>query len=292
MYYSGVKYHIPVEIWITELYPNGAPRCYVRPTPDMMIKPGHTHVDADGLVYMHYLSAWRAHTHNLHDLVTFMGQLFGKDTPVYRRPANVPPPQPQPQPQPPMAQPMMQQPIATARPPPSYTQAVVQPPPPAARPAPRGPPETKKQTLIKHLTKKLQVDLENFYPKTRDKLDEHLEIQMKMDQGRETLKAGMASLERQKVQLAASLKAIEQREREVDEWMQANQSTTEAVPVDEVIQAANTYSDQMYRLSAESSAIEDTLYHLEKALQKETIELDVFLKVSQLPCCLSTSCTS
>eukprot|EP00935_MAST-01C_sp_MAST-1C-sp1_P001710 g1710.t1 len=169
MYYSGVKYHIPVEIWITELYPNGAPRCY---------------------------------------------------------------------------------------------------------------------TLIKHLTKKLQVDLEKFYPKTRDKLDEHLEIQMKMDQGRETLKAGMASLERQKVHLAASLKAIEQREREVDEWMQANQSTTEAVPVDEVIQAANTYSDQMYRLSAESSAIEDTLYHLEKALQKETIELDVFLKVSQLPLCL------
>ena len=35
----------------------------------------------------------------------------------------------------------------------------------------------------------------------------------------------------------------------------------------------------MFELIAESSAIEDTFYYLEKALQTERITLDVFLKV-------------
>ena len=33
IHYQGTQYNIPVEIWITEPYPTGPPRCYVRPTP-------------------------------------------------------------------------------------------------------------------------------------------------------------------------------------------------------------------------------------------------------------------
>lgn len=48
MYYQGVKYNIPVAIWLPERYPLAPPLVYVVPTPDMVIKPRHTFVDASG----------------------------------------------------------------------------------------------------------------------------------------------------------------------------------------------------------------------------------------------------
>lgn len=45
---QGVKYNIPVAIWLTEQYPQQAPLTYVVPTPDMIIKPRHSFVDASG----------------------------------------------------------------------------------------------------------------------------------------------------------------------------------------------------------------------------------------------------
>ena len=48
MYYQGVKYNIPVAIWLSEQYPLAAPLAYVVPTPDMIIKPRHSFVEASG----------------------------------------------------------------------------------------------------------------------------------------------------------------------------------------------------------------------------------------------------
>lgn len=48
MYYQGVKYNIPVAVWLPERYPLAPPLVYVVPTPDMVIKPRHTFVDASG----------------------------------------------------------------------------------------------------------------------------------------------------------------------------------------------------------------------------------------------------
>ena len=45
---QGVNYNIPVAIWLTEQYPQQAPLTYVVPTPDMIIKPRHSFVDASG----------------------------------------------------------------------------------------------------------------------------------------------------------------------------------------------------------------------------------------------------
>lgn len=45
--HKGRQYNIPVEIYISEPYPDAPPRCYVRPTRDMEISPGHKHVDRE-----------------------------------------------------------------------------------------------------------------------------------------------------------------------------------------------------------------------------------------------------
>lgn len=45
--YQGREYNIPVDIYISEPYPDAPPRCYVRPTANMEIKMGHRHVDRE-----------------------------------------------------------------------------------------------------------------------------------------------------------------------------------------------------------------------------------------------------
>jgi ESCRT-I complex subunit TSG101 len=47
MVYAGAQYNIPVEIYISEPYPDAPPRCYVRPTREMELKMGHRHVDRE-----------------------------------------------------------------------------------------------------------------------------------------------------------------------------------------------------------------------------------------------------
>ena len=109
--YQGRQYNIPVEIYVSEPYPDAPPRCYVRPTKDMDIKLGHRHVDREvrkkvtdlvgrsfissllvcvstytytqGLVYLPYLHEWSARSHNLTELCAAMSSVFGVDPPVY-----------------------------------------------------------------------------------------------------------------------------------------------------------------------------------------------------------------
>ena len=55
---QGVKYNIPVSVWLPEGYPRYPPIMYVLPTPDMVIKPQHSFVDASGVVSSPYVRNW------------------------------------------------------------------------------------------------------------------------------------------------------------------------------------------------------------------------------------------
>ena len=48
IYYQGVKYNIPVKMFLPEGFPRAGPICYVTPTANMIIKPGHGLVDGGG----------------------------------------------------------------------------------------------------------------------------------------------------------------------------------------------------------------------------------------------------
>ncbi|GMF20040.1 unnamed protein product [Phytophthora lilii] len=84
---KGNQYNIPVEFWVVETYPLAPPVCFVRPTADMMVKPGHPHVTSDGYVKIPYTSDWRP-DFTLLELVAHMCSIFGNIPPVFRRPAN------------------------------------------------------------------------------------------------------------------------------------------------------------------------------------------------------------
>jgi len=92
--YRGTTYNIPVAIWLQEAHPQVSPFCYVKPTNTMQVRQGR-HVDANGRVYLPYLTDWRQGSHNLVGCVQVMCHVFGEEPPVYSKPAPVrPPPQP------------------------------------------------------------------------------------------------------------------------------------------------------------------------------------------------------
>lgn len=55
---QGNLYNIPVCVWIKERYPQAAPICYVKPTPEMMmVRRGF--LSGDGQVILPYLKEWK-----------------------------------------------------------------------------------------------------------------------------------------------------------------------------------------------------------------------------------------
>jgi hypothetical protein len=55
-------------------FPKQAPICYVHPTPNMIIKPGHRLVDGSGLVRAPYNDHWAHPRANLSDLATSLSE--------------------------------------------------------------------------------------------------------------------------------------------------------------------------------------------------------------------------
>ena len=62
LFFSGVTYNIPVQLWLQELHPYVSPLVFVTPTSTMAIKPS-PHVDTSGKFYHPYLHEWEYSFH-------------------------------------------------------------------------------------------------------------------------------------------------------------------------------------------------------------------------------------
>ncbi|XP_072016555.1 tumor susceptibility gene 101 protein-like isoform X2 [Amphiura filiformis] len=92
VYYKGNTYNIPVCIWLMDTHPDNPPLCFVKPTPDMLIKPSK-YVDANGRIYLPYLHDWKYPASDLIGLIQVMSAVFGENSPVFAR-GSQPPPRP------------------------------------------------------------------------------------------------------------------------------------------------------------------------------------------------------
>jgi len=87
MFYRGITYNTPIDMYLPPHYPNRPPITFVRPVSTMMIKEGHNHVGSDdGMVYMPYLSTWQKQSHNLVDACLNMSSIFSNEPPCYAKP--------------------------------------------------------------------------------------------------------------------------------------------------------------------------------------------------------------
>ncbi|KAI0559662.1 ubiquitin-conjugating enzyme E2 variant 3 [Gracilaria domingensis] len=85
--FRQVTYQIPVAIWCGPHYPDDEPIPYVRPTPEMVLRTRHSHLDTEGRVYLpHYRAQWDPTQHNLYGVVVAMIRVFSIEPPVHKRP--------------------------------------------------------------------------------------------------------------------------------------------------------------------------------------------------------------
>ena len=58
-YFTGSTYNIPMAIWLRKDHPHQSPIVFVTPTATMGIQPSRF-MDRNGMVYLPYLSEWKA----------------------------------------------------------------------------------------------------------------------------------------------------------------------------------------------------------------------------------------
>jgi len=312
IFYNNVQYNIPVSIWLTEAYPFAPPVCYVTPTPDMIIKPKHRHVDSQGMCYLPYLSTWNPTGSNLTNLITTMSKTFGLDPPVRSQAQSAQTAQPaQPQPQPQQAQPYGQQ---YAQPPPAYGQPYqsVTPPapyggqyaqqPPQPQPSQPLPPfgnnsqtssqQFKQQTpsqpfedpsvvakrnAVRSATEKTQIKMQEYFQNTTKEIDELMgKSGIAEDRGR-ALDMEKQQLQTQLSQMSGDIDTLTKSFDDITKWLEDNDAS-ESIDIDAVTEPKDSLSKQLLYLVAEDATIEDTLYYLEKQLMNGELNLETFLK--------------
>ena len=297
MIYRGNAYHIPIDLHIPPNYAIRPPIIYVRPVSSMMIKQGHKHVGADGMVYMPYLHSWSPRTHNLIDTVSAMSRIFGQDPPVFAKPA-APAPAPMPA-------------AATVRPPPPRYHDVTEEQE-RIRQMEREAQEANEAVRIAREAERKEDEENRLFAETKERLNDkskfilekytnsskteiagHLEDQILLEKSAafvngKTVGAGLSSGGGQMEYLNKRKEELEEEHAKLDSGLEQLESfiveaesykkTSKEKDVDDLALPADIHSAQMLVLSAESAAIIDALYFLEKALSENKISLEVHLK--------------
>jgi len=320
--YQGVQYNIPMTFWITKDYPLTAPLAYVTPDRSMQINRSHSHVAADGKVFLPYYDQWNPSRSSLQGAIEACAVEFGLNPPVHSR-RSTPPPPPPPLP----AGPRAAQPRPpAARPPPAYGSFSQAPypvqtgtPPPPPYPAEAGPSgsspgrgsaalaesraaairqagEAERAALAERKAReakaarqaleiRLQEEFRRFRDQMKGELGEKLVIQRKLDEGHGRLEQGLVQLEEQNTELESAIVELKTAETQLETWLAEYEDEEEdasgalgQLNLDEAIVPADTASRQLFDCVAETSAIDDTLYHLDRALSNDVVDLATFLK--------------
>ena len=220
MAFQGVKYNIPVTVWLHDHFPRASPLVYVTPTKDMIIKPQHACVDASGAVDVPYLRNWSFSRSTLLDLLRTCCQVFSQEPPLYSNTRATPFIQTRPSPGSP--------PRASY----SFTNTIVSPPslPQTdrgdGRPAPyfpglgtamasvfgsQAPPKAEdpdmlfRSTAIYNLTERLQKDIANHSKEVQAEMDSLFNTQAVLKQRAEQIDGGVRELQAEKEGLEQQL---------------------------------------------------------------------------------------
>lgn len=294
MYYQDVMYNIPVTMWLLESYPKSAPRVFVTPTRDMIIKRPHRNVDASGLVSVPYLQGWVFPRSNLAELVRNLSLAFGEDPPLYAKPSFRSPPSSS------SFQgvnPIHSGGVMVAHPPSSssigLSSAMSQPHPNPARPYPPythlppssqqsnrtdPPSEVFRRNAINTLLERLQRDIGERRKAREMDMDKLVNTQGLLRQREERLKLGLQEMQQEKEALEQQLQTILTNTSVIETWLKSNVKTKTEFDINDVFEPCDALSKQMLDCTSADLAIEDVLYSLDKAVQEGNIPVDAYLK--------------
>ena len=288
MVYMGGQYHVPIDLYLPPKYPLKPPIAFVRPIPTMMIKDGHKNVGSDGMVYMPYLHSWN-HSYNIVALCTHMSNDFGKDPPLFARPAGH------------TATSNITRPSVTAHPPryedvqqeQARINALAEETKAAneaaevARQAYRE--ETRLYQAKAKLINKFQSELRVYDDICRRDVEVRLKDQLLLEKSGKYVigvsgdpKSGqMEYLSSKKIEFENHHEKIDELTEKLNEFIsnvEEQKADSEETAVDDLVLPMDIYSGQMLALSGENAAISDALFFLDKGLAKGIIALDAHLK--------------
>jgi len=298
--FKGQSYNIPVKIWVPKEFPMAPPMSYVTPTSDMVIRDNHKHVDKNGFCYLQYLSEWDSRRSTLRELISVLSSTFSMDPPLFSRPKQTPAPVHQPYHHPPQSTLPMQYPPPQTNPynPPSpvHPRSVSYPqiPLPVAQnfqPVQAYPQrqsstniianpyseQAHKGQLIKTITERFTDNYVKYSKKTVEDIESSMKTQTQLsdrkDQIQFTLQKGSDQLQK----LDDFMGQCYICHKELAKF-EASYNENQDVDIDDTVVPEDPLSKQLFNLIAEDSAIEDVVYHLEKALAENIIDLESFLK--------------
>ncbi|KIM49155.1 hypothetical protein M413DRAFT_15322 [Hebeloma cylindrosporum] len=313
--FRNVSYNIPIALWVTRDYPRQSPIVYVVPTNDMIVKSGK-YVDVSGRCNIEYIQHWdrKPEGCSLSALLEALQDHFSRAPPLYSKPTNQAPskplyrsPPPIPQPLPPSPPPRVLGPASPPPPPPPLPPQTVthvpifapEPPrppipdlldendssPPAnyvsfPAPPPR-PPNPELLSLHQQVHHKLSSELNSLSQALALDAERLRAQQSDLLAGEPAIKDEMARLEavRDVCRTVANRtrQAVQQAESNIAELRRKGDPE-----VDELVCATSIVHNQLINLIADDNAIEDTIYHLHRALNAGRIDLERFLRSTRV----------
>lgn len=260
-------YNIPVTIWIPEVYPRAPPTCFVTPTKDMRIKPQHRHVDAQGMIYLPYLSSWNASSSSLIHLVTVLASVFGEEPPVFAAP---PPSHPQ----------AASLPVRVAQPPAPAVPSGLRPNQPVVeekKRVPDDPRARRKEELLNQVNEKLRTLMTSTQKEAAEQTQALQQQQEELKKRRQELLDKEKEIKTAEANLTRSVAEVQEKTVAAQQWLDLNDKKEE-VPVDELVAPKDTWSKQLLDSTARDMATDDCIYLLDMALSDSRISAEHYLK--------------
>jgi len=285
--------------------------CYVEPTKDMYIKPKHPHVDSNGLVYSPYLNKWNERS-TLSEFVVFMISAFESDPPVLSKvaqPFEAYPYQhqqqqhsPQQQQHSPQQQQFQQQPSSwtsyPGQPQQNYAKPYAQPyqppvtpspqhqhqhqsQPQQPQPSPHQSQDQKKAELIKQVTHRMQEKIRKDRRERDGEISTLLDQQAALNLSSQKIASTLNDMKKEKADLEGTLERLNSRSEEAEKWLSENQADKK-IDIDSIIYYGDSWSQQLFELSAKDHALEDTMDILSRILHTGASNLDVQAYLKQI----------
>ncbi|CDO68354.1 hypothetical protein BN946_scf184799.g81 [Trametes cinnabarina] len=302
--FRAASYNIPIAVWVPREYPRSPPIAYVVPTSDMLVRPGPD-TDTSGRCLIEYLRNWERKCEgcDLVALLDAMKEAFSRQPPVYAKPKDVTAAQ-QPHPScPPSSAPdyaaRPPAPIPPERYPTAQHMASPAPPPNGPPPLPAKPGYSATSPPITSRSVSVPVPQANANFRTEPPTNVHAKISSELASLSQAMALDAERLRANQTDLLAGEPAIRdemarlEAVRDVCRGVAARLEQVVAAgernvaelrrkgdpEVDELVCSTTIVYNQLVNLVAEDNAIEDTIYHLHRALNAGRIDLERFLRV-------------
>eukprot|EP00536_Pseudo-nitzschia_multiseries_P015408 jgi/Psemu1/218010/e_gw1.881.23.1 len=313
--FRGNTYQLLVDIYLPPGYPIRPPVSFVRLAENMYLKENHPHVGSDGMVYLPYTHEWNPRTHSLIEMVVAMSSVFSADPPVFTRaPAPEPPPPPSyssycntsncnnnssknsPSRRSATTTAYVTSASVDRNEPDRYMQeqiaAIMAREAEEARAAEKQEKlrklqiaaqkewEEKKLGQIRtEINQKIQSYLMNFTEETKSALSADWRDQEHLKQNKDQIQKEMRELTQKKKELEDHIEIMDNITEEINDWLNESKDTKEEEPeVDNICQPVNKLDAQMLNLSAESAALTDAMYFLDRGMYTGQIDCTTHLK--------------